>query len=106
MWVGVAIYWSVGTLLVILGLLLWKKQKVSLLHDYHYQHVAAEDLPAYTRAMGIGLILMGAGIGLTGVLCLVTPQLLWALAPMAAGLISGLIVMHKAQMKYNGSWLG
>ena len=56
---GIIIESAVGLLCIALGLLLWKKQKVTLLHDYHYQHVKKEDLPAYTRQMGIGLIVIG-----------------------------------------------
>ena len=41
---------------VVLGALLWKEQMLSLLHEYHYKNVKKEDIPAYTRQMGIGLI--------------------------------------------------
>ena len=101
---GVIIDFAVGLLLAALGLLLWKKQKVSLLHDYHYSHVKQEDLPAYTRQMGIGLIIIGAGIFLTGLLDLALSALWWI--PLAAGIVLGLIVIYLAQKKYNGSVMG
>ena len=56
----------VGGLLVAFGLLLWKKQKIELLHDYHYRNVRPEDKGPYTRLVGQGLLCMGAGILLTG----------------------------------------
>ncbi len=101
--IGVIIEWAVGALCVIMGLLLWKKQKISLLHDYHYKNVRKEDVPAYTRQIGIGLILLGAGICITGLLNLVYSPLWWV--SLLAGFVLGIIVMHRAQKKYNGSWL-
>ena len=103
--IGLIIEAAVGVLCIILGLLLWKKQKLSVLHDYHYKNVKQEDIPAYSRAMGIGLILIGAGICLTGVINLLTRSALCWIA-FVAGFTAGMIIMGKAQKKYNGSWLG
>ena len=94
---------AVGALLAVLGLLTWKKQKVTILHDYHYRNVKKEDLPAYTRAMGIGQVIIGAGLCLTGLLRLVTESMA-AWVPFVIALVVGLVIFHKAQMKYNGSW--
>lgn len=101
---GVIIEFAVGAICVILGLLLWIRRKVSLLHDYHYRNVRKEDLPAYTRQMGIGLILIGAGIMITGLLNLAYSSLWWIL--LAAGFVSGITVLYRAQKKYNGSVFG
>ena len=98
---GVIIELIVGAVCIIPGLLLWKKQKLSLLHDYHYKHVKREDIPAYTRQMGLGLILIGAGILLTGLLELTGTALWWV--PLAAGFVAGIVVICRAQKKYNGS---
>ena len=101
---GVIIDIAVGALCVVLGLLIWKKQKVSILHDYHYKNVKKSDMPAYTRQIGIGLITVGAGIIITGLLNIAHSSLWWV--SLAAGFIIGLIIMYKAQKKYNGSVLG
>ena len=101
---GAIIEFAVGVICVILGLMLWIQQKVSILHDYHYKNVKKEDIPAYTRQMGIGLIIIGAGIIITGLLNLVYSSLWWI--PLAAGFDLGLIVIYMAQKKYNGSVLG
>ena len=100
--IEIVLYIGVGGLLIVLGLLIWKKQKLSILHDYHYKNVKEEDVPAYTGQIGIGLSLIGAGICLTGVLDLLRSSFWWL--PMLAGFVLGIIVMHKAQKKYNGSW--
>ena len=100
---GVIIDLAVGALLIILGVLLWKKQKITLLHDYHYKHVKKEDIPAYTGQMGMGLMIIGAGICITGLLSLGNSPLWWV--PLAAGFVLGIILMYRAQKKYNGSVL-
>lgn len=100
--IGVIVDFAVGLLCIILGLMLWKKQKISLIHSYHYKNVKKEDVPAYTRLMGIGLILIGVGICVTGVLNLLYSSLWWI--PLLAGFVMGFIIMNKAQKKYNGSW--
>lgn len=98
---GIIIESAVGLLCIALGLLLWKKQKVTLLHDYHYQHVKKEDLPAYTRQMGIGLIVVGAGILVTGLLNLVGSRLWWL--SLLLGIALGLFILIRAQKRYNGT---
>ena len=100
--VGVITELAVGLLCILLGLVIWKKQKVSLVHEYHYKNVKKEDIPAYTRLLGIGLILIGIGICGTGLLNLFESSFWWI--PMLIGFAAGIIVMNKAQKKYNGSW--
>ena len=63
--VGVIILFAVAALCVVLGLLIWKKQKISLVHDYHHWNVSEQDVPAYCRKVGVSLIVMGAGNGTT-----------------------------------------
>ena len=100
---GFIIELAVGLLCVVMGLLIWKKQKITLLHGYHYKYVKKADYPAYCRLIGIGLILIGAGIIVTGVFNLFESSLWWI--PILIGFVSGLLVLNNAQKKYNGSWL-
>ena len=99
---GAIIEFAVGAACIILGLLIWKKQKINVIHEYHYQNVKAEDIPAYTRLMGIGQLIIGIGISVTGVLNLFELAQWWM--PLTAGFIAGLAVINRAQLKYNGSW--
>ena len=101
---GVIVDWLVALLCVGMGLLIWKKQKISLLHDYHYRNVKKEDVPAYSRQMGLGLITIGGGIILNGILLLAYPSV--SLIPIIAGFAVGLFLIFRAQKKYNGSILG
>jgi len=100
--IGVIVDGAVGLLCIVLGVLLWKKQKISLLHSYHYKNVRKEDIPAYTRLAGIGLLLIGAGICITGLLELLYSPLWWL--PLTVGIVGALLVMNRAQKRYNGSW--
>ena len=101
---GSIIDFAVGLTCIILGLLIWKKQKISILHSYHYKNVKQEDIPAYTRLMGIGNIIIGAGICLTGLLNIACPKAWWI--PMVGGFVVGFIIIYKSQKKYNGSVMG
>ena len=102
--IGLIIDLAVGLFLVAFGVLIWKKQKVSLLHEYHYKNVKQQEQPAYARLIGIGLIIMGTGICITGLFSMVESPLWWV--PLFGGIAAGFIVMNKAQKKYNGSWFG
>ena len=98
---GMIVFLAVGLLCLVFGLLLWKKQRISLVHDYHTRKVKEADVPAYTRLMGFGLLAIGAGCVLTGVIALGLERPLgWIALP--AGFFVGLALMLRAQKKYNG----
>ena len=100
--IGLFIELSVGILLTGLGLSIWKKQNASLLHDYHFKNVREEDIPGYSRLMGQGLIVMGAGVCVCGLLDMMSLSFWWV--PLVAGFVIGFLMMNRAQKKYNGSW--
>ena len=94
-----------GIAFLVLGMLLWKKQKISLIHDYHHSHVQAQDIKAYTRLWGIGLLIMGIGSCLTGIIDIVFhTEAGWIVFIM--GFAIGFLIGNKAQKNYNGSWFG
>ena len=100
--VGFVVCVGTGILLLVLGWLIWKKQMIHLIHDYHYRKVKEADVPAYTRQMGIALIWMGVGSLLTGIINLAFQTGAgWIL--FVIGFVVGSVLMFKAQMKYNGS---
>ncbi len=99
--VGFVLELAVGGLCAALGLLLWLKRKLSILHDYHYRNVKQEDIPAYTRQVGVGLLLLGAGILVTGFFHLACSPHWWI--PLALGFVLGLSLIFAAQKTYNGS---
>ena len=100
--VGFVVCIIVGLLYVVLGLLLWKRQMITLIHDYHYKSVRKSDVLAYTRLMGIELLLIGVGTWLTGIVNL-SFQTGTGWIAFSIGFFAGIGLMIKAQMKYNGA---
>ena len=94
----------IGILCVVLGYLIWKKQKITLIHDYHYKNVRSKDVPAYTRLIGIGLILIGIGTCLTGIINIAFQTNAGWIA-FIVGFAFGIFMMNKAQKTYNGTWI-
>lgn len=95
-------YFAVGIVLIVLGVLTWKKQTVVFLHSYHYKNVKEEEIPEYTKQMGIGQIIIGAAFFLTALLRLFSMRTLsWVV--FIAGLAAGVAFVLKAQSKHNGS---
>ena len=97
---GILITAAVGILCVIFGVLIGKKQKISLLHDYHYNKVTEENKATFCALVGRGLLLIGAGILASAVLLGVTESALSFLA-MAVGFIAGFGLIIYAGQKYN-----
>ncbi|WP_414150864.1 DUF3784 domain-containing protein [Acetobacterium carbinolicum] len=89
-----------GILFIFLGWRLWKKEQITLIHDYHYTKVVEADKKAYTEKMGKAMILMGIGIFLTGLLCFLTDSAYGWIA-FAVCFTGGLAIMIHAQLKYN-----
>ena len=104
-WIDLITLSAVGLLLVIFGLLIWLKQKVGLLHSYHYRNVRHADLPAYSKLMGISSVIFGVCGILTGVINAVfRTQVGWI--AFVVGLIVFFVIANHAQQKYNGGWFG
>ena len=99
---GLIVEFGCGALCIVLGLVIWLKQKISLVHEYHTRNVKKADIPAYARLMGIGLIVIGAGVCLMGLFNLLQSGLWWL--PMVLGFAGGFFFFHRAQKRYNGSW--
>ena len=93
---------AVGVVLIVLGFLTWKKQTVAFLHSYHYKNVKDEEIPEYTKQMGIGQIIIGIAFCMTALLRLLSMRTAsWVV--FIAGLAGGLAFILKARTKHNGS---
>ncbi len=93
----------IGIVFVSVGFLIWKKEKSSLIHSYHYTKLKEQDKKAYTQLMGKGVLLMGVGMILTGVIDYVTKT---AYGWFAFGIffVMGFVIITIAQRKYNGGF--
>lgn len=87
-----------GLLFLILGYMIWIKEKIELIHDYHYKKVKEEDKKPYTALMGKAVLIIGIGCLVTGILSLFTEYCM-----IAFGVSFGisLIIITYAQFKYN-----
>ena len=79
---------------------MWKKQMISLLHDYHYNKVREEDKASFSRLSGIGLITVGAGMIPTGIILMATESAL-AFIAFGIGFAVGIGMLAYAGAKYN-----
>ena len=84
-----------------LGLEIWKKQKIQWIHSYHHMNVSMENKQPYTKRIGKALVLMSIGTFLTGIIDVFTKTLYGWIA-FGVFFIMGLVLMMKAQLKYNG----
>lgn len=83
----------VGILFFCLGWEIWKKEKISLIHDYHHKKVKDSDKKAYTTIMGKSLLIIGVGIILTGVIDFITHTLYgWWIFGIAFCMASGAVL--------------
>ncbi len=98
--IGAAVCAFVGAVCLILGWLLWKKERITVLHDYHYDKVTKENKKAFCTLSGIGLTVVGIGLIVTAVLLVLTGSVLSFLA-FAAGFTAGIALLITAGVKYN-----
>ena len=97
---GVIIVGITGVVLAVIGYLIWKKERISLLHDYHYDKVSEEDKSAFCRLSGMGIISISIGVIITAVLLGITDSAL-SFSALAAGFIPGIILLVYSGNKYN-----
>ena len=90
----------VGALLSVIGYLIWKKEMITLLHDYHYDKVTEENKKSFCTLSGIGILVIGAGLILTALLLGLTSSSI-SYVTMAAGFAVGLAIVICAGVKYN-----
>lgn len=98
--IGVLITGGVGLILAVLGWLIWKKEKISLMHDYHIGRVSAENKPAFCRLSGIGLIAMGIGLLMTAAILGITDSA-YSFICFTVCFAAGLALLITAGVKYN-----
>lgn len=90
----------IGITLLIFGYLIGIKEKISLLHDYHYENVSEKDRKAFCVLSGAGVMLCGGGIVITALLIAVTSSPKGFIA-FAFGFAAGVALLIYAGCKYN-----
>ena len=89
-----------GLLFLYLGYLIWIKQKITIIHDYHHTKVAEKDKKAYTGIMGKAMLVIGVGLLVSGAVGFFVDDAK-CIIPLAVLGIAGLAMMVYAQVKYN-----
>ena len=98
--IGILIIGGVGILITVLGWLIWKKEKINLMHDYHVNKVSAENKQAFCKLSGTGLVVIGVGLLISGIILGLTDSPFSFLC-FAACLVIGLAMLITAGRKYN-----
>ena len=98
--IGALITGGVGIIIAVMGWLIWKKEKLSLMHDYHVNKVSAENKTAFCRLSGIGLIAIGIGLLISAVILFVTDSA-YSFLCFAVFFVVGLAMLISAGAKYN-----
>ena len=91
---------AIGLVFIALGLLIWKKERIDLIHSYHWDKLSPENRSAYAALMGKGMILIGAGMPVTGGIDFVT-NTGWGWLVFGACFAAGLGLFIYAGSRYN-----
>lgn len=98
--IGTGITGFIGIVLIVLGWLIWKKEKINLLHDYHIDKVSSENKTAFCKLSGIGIFVIGISLLITAAILGMTDSVLSFLS-FAIGFIAGISMLIIAGIKYN-----
>ena len=92
----------VAILLLVCGIVIFKGN-ISIIHSYHVKNVT--DIKGYGKAMGAGLLIMSVAPAFGGVVHMLELDAPVFLVPVVDGVIFliGIILIVRAQYKYNGS---
>ena len=89
-----------GIVFCLLGYLIWKKQKIMLLHDYHYDKVSTEDIEEFCTMSGKGVLTIGVGLLITALIIGITDSP-WSFIIFAIGFVAGMRMLVRAGNIYN-----
>lgn len=90
----------ISIVLVAVGYLIWKKEKISLLHNYHYDKVSDENKKDFCKLSGLGIISIGIGLLITAIVIGITNSV-WSFIGFAIGFVIGLALLIHAGNTYN-----
>ena len=97
----IAVMWGGAVLFWYLGFLLWKREKIDVIHDYHHTKVREEeDKKAYTGVMGKAMIVIGSGMAISGGIGMFIDSVRSGI-PFGIAFAVGLGMMLYGQIRYN-----
>ena len=89
-----------GIVFAMLAWLIWKKEKIGLIQEYHRNRVSEMDKKSFCALCGAGVGIIGVGMLITAVLCGFTEEL-WSISGFAMGFVLGFGILILAIRKYN-----
>ena len=92
--------WSCGNYFYPAWLFDMEKQKISLLHEYHYDKVSEEDKEVFCALTGKGVLIIGIGMIITAVIVAITDSP-WSFIVFAIGFVIGMRKIVCAEYRYN-----
>ena len=98
--IGVLVTGGVGVFITVFGWLIWKKEMISLMHDYHIDKVSAENKTASCKLAGIGLTVIGIVLLITAAILGITDSA-YSFLSFAVCFATGLTMLIIAGAKYN-----
>ena len=104
--VGFVVSFLVGVICIVLGASNMQGN-ISSLHEYHRRRVSEEDRIPFGKRVGLGTILIGAGIMVFSVLSAITVYTdneiftVIGTALLIISIVAGMILSLSAMMKYN-----
>lgn len=98
----VILFGLIGLLVGYMGWCIWKKQRIELIHNYHYKNVSDSNKKPYTEQVGKALMLIGVGVVIGEIVIQFNKT--YGLMCFGICFIMAFRKLHKAQKKYNGSW--
>ena len=88
-----------GVFFTITGIITYRGN-IMYIHWYNRWKVSKEDIPAFAKVMGIGIMIMGICIALTAILQMFFErEVFWWIT--VIGVVAGLICLIYGLMKYN-----
>lgn len=92
-----------GFLIIVLGLIIWKEQKITLIHGYNSRKVKKEDVKEYTESIGKAYIIIGIAMLSLVIFRITTNNNYEFIGSIVAliGLVISIVIIIKTQKKYN-----
>ena len=98
--IGSGVTGLVGILFIVLGVIIWRKERIELFHEYHIKNVTSKDKKPFCALSGIGILVIGISLLITAVVLWLTDSAL-SFILFAIGSAVGLTMLIMAGVKYN-----
>ncbi len=95
-----AIFIVIGIIFIRLGIIIWIRLRIDLIMRCHMDKVKEENKIDFCRLVGIGLLIIGAGMMFSGIWIMITGELL-SFIPMACGIVLGTVMIFASVIRYN-----